>query len=115
MTDTPDLPSIGRLSLLFAYVSSAVREPAKPTGRHGKTRRRRRSERPRPTYRNRPPGWRPADEPPPPLPPSYAPPVPHPPNDVDHSGMADLYACCPAAPTQPHTDDCGLSPAREDT
>lgn len=26
-------------------------------------------------------------------------------------GMAHLHDCCPAAPTEPHTPDCGLSPA----
>lgn len=35
--------------------------------------------------------------------PADAPPAP--------DGMAGLYDCCPAGPTEPHTDDCGRSPA----
>jgi len=30
-------------------------------------------------------------------------------------GMSDLYDCCPAAPTQPHTADCGLSQAEAES
>ncbi len=28
------------------------------------------------------------------------------PAEPERDGMSDLYDCCPAAPTQPHTDDC---------
>jgi hypothetical protein len=33
---------------------------------------------------------------------------------ASRDGMSDLYDCCPAAPTQPHTSDCGLSRPDDD-